>query len=434
VGRDKAVNVSSTSNIGNNGLYVGGITGFARGTGVGAHVYDCDYRQGIILVNSDTGIVYIGGLVGGGVTPASTIESCYSHAGDIIVNKKGAGNINIGGLIGYYFNGAGGLIKDSFSLNHIVVNTEPGTTGIISAGGFIGSRGGSTTNVSYCYAKGNVSVLGYGAINAGGFIGNDSIGSNITNCYATGNVSAISRGSGDLLMGGFSSSVCNVSNCYSTGGVFADKTGTDNMRVGGFAGQPLGANNMIKNSFATGNVTAQRNSNDRIDVGGFFGFMRYGTTVNDETTVYNTLKNCAALGRSITATGGNPRNAGRVYGREGEVFIVMQNNHAFNGMIVTESATYGAPASVRTDVTLTKGRGEKDGADAHEGNFRDIRFWSNPPPVNTEDPPEEDNSVSFDVTKHGLDFSETHWDFSTVPSRGYPVLRASPNGPRMGGQ
>jgi hypothetical protein len=132
------------------------------------------------------------------------------------------------------------------------------------------------------------------------------------------------------------------------------------------------------------------------------------------------------LGARITVTGPGTKNIGRVFGLQREHPSEKQNNHAFNGMRVTESNTYGAPASVRTDVTLTKGRGTKDGADAHEGNFRDIMFWSNPPPA--------DNDVEFNSETHGLDFSETHWDFSTVPSRGHPVLRASPNGPRMEGQ
>jgi hypothetical protein len=423
-------NLSQSDAIRDYGLFVGGITGFIRGpltnTSTSTSVDNCDYRHGVILVNSDTGRVSIGGLVGGTGTNSNIINNnnssilfSYSHAGNIIVNKKGAGIINIGGLIGYYISAANGYIKDSFSLNHIVINSETGATDNISAGGFIGYQEPGT-NVIYCYAKGNVSVFGYGAINAGGFTGcietqNSSSVKN-TNCYATGNVSAISRGNENktLHVGGFSSQCFNVSNCYSTGDVFADKTGTGTMRVGGFVGMSPNSSNQttIENSFATGNVTAQRSSSE-IEVGGFLGNLVRNTT----------LKNCAALGRSITATGGSTRYAGRVYGSEYSQPNVKQNNHAFNGMKVTQSATYGA--SEKTDVTLSKGRGEKDGADAHEGNFRDIRFWENMPPAN--------NSVAFNTATHGLGFSKEHWDFSTVPERGHPVLWGS-DGQRMGGQ
>jgi hypothetical protein len=53
------------------------------------------------------------------------------------------------------------------------------------------------------------------------------------------------------------------------------------------------------------------------------------------------------------------------------------------------------------------------------GIFRNRNFWK--------------DAVVADGSG-GLGFSEADWSFTTVESRCYPVLRASANGPVMGGQ
>jgi hypothetical protein len=70
-------------------------------------------------------------------------------------------------------------------------------------------------------------------------------------------------------------------------------------------------------------------------------------------------------------------------------------------MLLYQSDTYAAGILTMTPApgTHNPGGGGRDGADAHNGNFRDRTFWT------------------------GLGFSAAVWDFSTVESRGYPILR-----------
>jgi hypothetical protein len=186
------------------------------------------------------------------------------------------------------------------------------------------------------------------------------------------------------------------------------------MYVGGFGGRmgSPSSKTTVENCFATGGVISQRSDSGRYYTGGFIGYSLGPTSYS------HFLLNNAALGKSVTATGkgstSNPRVVGRVYG-DTVSGATRTNNYAYNNMAVTESDTYGANNSQMSDVTLTINRGEKDGGDAHLGIFRDRRFWTNPLPA--------DNTVVFNVADYGLCFSASVWDFSTVESKGHPILR-----------
>jgi hypothetical protein len=410
------------------GLFVGGVTGYMYGAGTGteqqAKLDDCIYRDGTILLRSNRGSVFVGGAVGK-VYDTTAISDSYSVAGNFTINKDGVGDFFIvGGFIGDH---RGGSIKNSYSENPVVVNTSSGATGTIYSGGFSGRISSDATNpVEYCYAKGNVSALGYGNMRVGGFTGMSYSNASVSYCYAAGNVSAISRSaSNNVFAGGFSGSNYYMSNCYATGDVAADYSGSSaTFFVGGLSGQSASTTNVatLENCFATGSVIAQRSDDSAaFNVGGLIGRLENAASI---------VRNSAALGKSVTATGGtnNPtatptqnRYVGRVYGNTASG-VTITNNYANNGMTVYSDNNYGAAfPKLRWDASgdnkpIVSDRGGNDGGDANLLSvFRDRRFWTNPVPAN--------NTTVFDIKDHGLGFDPAIWDFSTVESKGHPILR-----------
>jgi hypothetical protein len=195
----------------------------------------------------------------------------------------------------------------------------------------------------------------------------------------------------------------SLSDCYALGNVFADMpTGYGNsLNVGALVG--CVEEKDVEHCFAAGSVIAQMNSSRSIDAGGLVGVITgYGLSLF--------LKDSAALGASITVTGGNPQRIGRIIGdNEGPVGV--QNNYANNDMRLYYSSTYGSgrPTEIPT-VPPGRGSGNEPGLDANTGNFHNPVFWQTT-----------------------LNFSTTNWDFSEVVSKGYPRLKDS-DGAIMGGQ
>ena len=397
-----------------NGVVVGGLVACL---GSGTTMTDSIYRQGIIKATVAIGSFYIGGAIGFiHVSAAPTVTNCSANAGKIdILKTGGSGNFYAGGFMGY---GSTGTISRCYSENNMVLMSE--NASILSiAGGF----SGTASNVSYCYAKGTVSVKGSGHILAGGFAGRII---NANNCYAAGNVYVINNvgGSGfQKCAGGFTGcigqGVCTISDCYALGDVFMNSATAGACYAGGFSGTYYtldGSDRLltIKNSFAAGSVTIQSNGTTIVGGGGFIGNMK---------STHDTLINNAVLGRSVTITSpasGANRGIGRIWGYGAPIAPDSGNNYAYNAMGLYDSSVYGDPSpagGVVANGDPDKGQDKKHGADAHFGNFRDRTFWGN-----------ADGSV-------GLKFnSTTNWDFSTVEARGYPILRASSGGPAMGGQ
>ena len=416
VGGNNAVNNESISDF--VGLFTGGITGYIRGANKEkkAILNECNYRLGTISVTSGEGSIFTGGAVGlvdadinqydYTVIPNAEIVSCSSMAGNYLINKKSSGfYFFAGGFIGFH---NGGAIKRCYSENPININTTEDARIPVSAGGFAGSILSDVNNpIQYCYAKGNVSVFGYGSICIGGFTGSSGEEGIISYCYATGNVSGICLSTASKMgmsAGGFSGSITNVSNCYSTGDVFADTIQDAN--VGGFSGNLVGG--ASEKCFATGNVVAQkRNMGINLYVGGLFGLITEGS-----------LEKCVALNISVTATGShNPMfSENRVVGRVfGHIDGFNSDSYAYNGMRVYGDNTYGAAfPKLRGDPTgdndpIVSDSGGRDGADTHLGLFHNPSFWQNT-----------------------LDFGINFWDFSTVAGKGHPILRGEDGKPMAG--
>jgi hypothetical protein len=125
----------------------------------------------------------------GRILQYANITNCAALAGGFDIEKTGAGaQFYAGGFLGDFH--SSGTVSGCYSEGPVVVNTGASATGGVIAGGFAGRINAA---ISYCYAKGDVSALGYGDLYAGGFAGfiQDP---GVSSCYAAGSVSAVSLG------------------------------------------------------------------------------------------------------------------------------------------------------------------------------------------------------------------------------------------------
>jgi|GEM_PF-4295289 len=214
-----------------------------------------------------------GGLVGN--ASSTTITNCYT------TGAVHGGIYTTGGLVGEVVsNGSETKIVDSYSTCVVV--------GSFDVGGLIGyTWNGSIIN---CHTTGNVTGgCVVGSLNNGEVGGLNNGGGSITNCYTTGNVT----GGDNSIVGGLAGTSVNdpTTNCFATGNV----TGGKGAIVGGLVAKSF--HNILKNSYATGNVM----SGDSSTAGGFLGYNEGGYTTN-----------CYAIGSLIT--GGNYAKVGGFVG------------------------------------------------------------------------------------------------------------------------
>jgi len=227
-----------------------------------------------------------------------------------------------------------------------------------------------------------------------------NISSNINCCYTSVNVSVL-QSNGRVYAGGFigTGGFYSLSNCYSLGNMFVDLKSTsedENNYVGAFSGSCiLYGSGFIAHNFSMGSLTAWSSELGRTYIGGL-----NGNTLSSSSFYQNNV----VLGASITVTGSGTTYIGRV---DGTVESGSPSNYAYSDMTLSTRTAYNAPW---TDVTPDVGAATKDGADAHDGNFRDPAFW------------------------RGLGFSDDDWIFSTTVGMRHPILRASKNGLEMAGQ
>ena len=203
-----------TGNIYNENL--GGLTGMNNGT-----ISNC-YVTGSVTGSYSR---RVGGLVG---LNYGRITDCYT------TGTAAGGNSSIGGLVGWN----SGDVNDCYSTD--------AANGCVQVGGLIGyNYNGAITG---CYAAGTTFSSGSldmeSYSNAGGLIGQNS-GGNITNCYATGAVNGSEYYVGGLV--GISDG--NITNCYATDVVIGSGY------TGGLVGQNNGGN--ITTSFWDVNTSGQ---------------------------------------------------------------------------------------------------------------------------------------------------------------------------------
>ena len=366
----------------NRGLIVGGLVGQL----IEAELIDSHYRQGNITVNLLFGSTSLGGAVG--YSAVSNITNCSAMSRTFEIITDVCNYIVVGGFAGQII--FGGEINNCYSDNPVTMRKlyYSSDESAVYIGGFVGW---GSSNISYCYSKGDVSVQTPVNSYVGGF-GGTMYGDSFKNCYASGNVSVLSMNDVDISVsvGGFmaSSNAYSFTNCYSLGNVFVDSNGNNSVAVGGFVSN---SSYDAKHNFSMGAVTVW-NSTGITTAGGFSAGL----------SVY--CQNNVALGASVTVTGSGTKYIGRVGGRVSGGSL--SNNYAYSDMTLSTRTSQSASWSA---VTPTVGAATKDGANANNIDFRNPDFWK------------------------GLGFSEDDWIFSTTVGMRHPILRAS-DGTEMGGQ
>ena len=414
VGRDNAVNTMDSAHDSSSGLLVGGVVGLLENS----RLEDTDYCEGSLWVRSGLGYAKIGGALGMARGSSANVTDCTFLGSGFTVNKTNTGTIfYVGGFVGDFYSGTA---QNCSSTSPVVITMETTATGSVYAGGFSGRI---NANISYCYGKGDVSVTGLAQIKVGGFSAWTLASSTnyIRNCYATGDVNAVSQGNNYVYAGGFLSELTMIlEDCYATGNVTVTKPNAGSNGViyaGGLVGYCSSAagTGSINRSFATGTVTVHRNGGVQTNAGGLVG----GENVTAAGS-RKTITNSAALGQSVTATSGSTRNIGRIFGFG--YTDKKSNNRALIDMQLYQHATYlfNNPSAE----TITNAHDDKDGQNATDLNFRRIDIWRNAAPA----------AGTAPGTLNGLGFSDTNWDFNTVQTRGYPILRGVDGVGLLGGQ
>jgi len=201
--------------------------------------------------NSDfvSGVGLFGHLAPGGKVTQVGIENVNITGGD-----------NVGGLVGYIWDGT---VSNSYSTGSM--------TGDKSVGGLVGYNHGTVSN---CYSSGTVTD----GENVGGLVGYNDYGT-VSNSYASGTVT------GNSSVGGLVGYNHNgtASNCYATGNV----AGTS--YVGGLVGENYGST--VSNCYSSSTVTGNYEY-----VGGLVGF-------NFASSVSNSFWDTETSGQS-TSDGG----------------------------------------------------------------------------------------------------------------------------------
>jgi hypothetical protein len=386
VGSGTGVNTISTDMVYTTGLLVGGLAGLVQNTAL----RDLDYKQGTVSVTSNQGTAFLGGAIGKTYTGAD-VNDC-SMAGNFTITKTNTGNtFYIGGFVGDFYSGTA---NNCYSLAPVMLDMQADQN--LRIGGFAGRI---NAPISYCYAKADINVAGQGEIRAAGFSAMTVSSPNtIQYCYATGNVNVVSEGNKAIYAAGFITVInMNIENCYALGNVFVDKQGDGTIHAGGLVAD-ANSGREVTHCFAVGSVTVHRNgTGGTTNAGGLVG--------NIDGT--HKLQYSAALGASVTATGTGTRRVGRVIGNKTSTGTI-SNNHAYNDMKLYSHNDYD-PGGL-SPIALPSTPAD-NGASAGSGTFKSASFWQTT-----------------------LGFPAAAWDFSAVTGRGYPRLRASPNGTVMGGQ
>ncbi|MDR3020450.1 MAG: hypothetical protein LBU66_06055, partial [Treponema sp.] len=347
----------------------------------------------------------------------------------------------VGGFIGDLY--STGIIRNCYSESLVVLNTASDSTDTFSlaAGGFAGRIGlNMDIRVSYCYAKGNVSVLGYNYIYAGGFCGIFNSSAFASFCYAAGNVSAILLGNIEgafINAGGFAGTARSLSDCYALGEVFVYASSNRAINAGSLVGRINGNGERIYRSFARGDVIVQTTSGTaaNINVGGLVGSNRDASTI----------QNSVSLAGSITVMGfpapddAENRRFSRILGmpNTGSNAPTLTNNHAYIDMKLyhkTDPSTIGTTIDLTTvpDIGVVSSANGKDGANVTLGTLRSLPFWEDTLGFD-ENVTITDSAVSVNNPTGLAADTYPAWNFSTVGARGYPILRTW-DGSIMGGQ
>jgi filamentous hemagglutinin family protein len=358
------------------GYYTGGLIGYYNSTAA--------ITDGVFTQASISGGTWVGGLIGymaqaASISGASALNpltvaidvTATGNAGGLVGRSfgavsnvrstgkvTGAGNSNVGGLIGQA-DGSGGIT------NATATGNVTGTTSSGSVGGLVGAyqnsgatsgnrvegivSGGSNTGGLYGYYNSTAAVTDgtftqtsiTGGAWVGGLIGYMNQAASISGASAANpwvmatNVTATVNGGG---AGGFAGrSYGTLANLKATGTVTAN---VNNTQVGGLVGRASGSTGTtLSNLTATGTVTS--NSGSSLNVGGLIGWA-------DGT---GTLTASSASGNVVA-----PTNAGSVGGLVGAYeFSGATSGNSASGIVTGGFNTGGLYGYYNSAATITDG-------------------------------------------------------------------------------
>jgi hypothetical protein len=375
----------------NTATYIGGIAGYYdTADGTSPTVSNCVAGGTLFIQSRGNGQMYIGGVFGyiRGLTgyPVNVVNCRYEDGDITALRTLGSGVFYVGGFAGYI-----GSFSNFSGCRSLAGSVSAHSNSTIDVGGFAGRMNAAT--LDGCYALTNVSSTGSTAQLTGGLVGS-TVSSEISRCYAAGSVQVISTaGTDSFYTGGLVGNVndTDISDSYALGNVLADKTaGNGAVNAGGLAGNFSTSGKIIERCFSAGTVRARSTESGSINAGGIVGQGMSGTM----------LRNCAALGASVTVQGSGTKSIGRVSGAPAGT---NSNNHAVNTMLLFSDAGYNTPYPATT--TPASSATGKDGADVTDSSLRTQSFWTATPSA-------------------GLGFTAgvSGWNFNSVYARRYPAL------------
>ena len=219
----------------------------------------------VVEVASISGDSYVGALAGR--AEQSTISRVQIRA--VAVNSKlQARGARAGGMLGETI---GTTITNVISDLNIVGGGNNDDADYV--GGIIGYV--SSSDISYAYSSGSVSVIGSEPDNVGGLVGYMQNNSAIS--YSSASSSVTSNGSDSWAYGGLVGRMENNSTIsYSSASGSVTSNGADNSLYGGLVGELI--NSTISDSSASGSVTSNGNDNDFYS--GLVGRMENNSTIS----------------------------------------------------------------------------------------------------------------------------------------------------------
>ena len=339
-------------------------------------IYNCSVNSNI---SNNHPRYATGGIVGVVEDYSLEIENC-SFSGSV------SGIDNAGGIIGYFYGGAGGTVRNCNNSGEIIVNADYNTG--ICAGGIVGEC--ENVVISGCWNSGEVK----GADRMGGISGK---GGSIVNCYNIADIDGSTSISEICRIGGIVGEIENsddyLFNCYNTGnligyivgGIVGDNYATvrncynfgqlSTFENGGSLGGIVGwSHSIVANCYNTGEIIGGGRINDSI--GGIVALLSSGA-------IYNCYNAGAVSGRS-----------GQVGGIAGEDRVSNSIYNCYYGINCTNQSVSGNDSD-RTGYTLT------------ESNAKSLSWYTTSSNWNSSYP---------------WDFNYI-WQISSGVNDGYPTLR-----------
>ena len=341
--------------------YVGALCGF---------VYNSDATLNNVTASGTIKLVggkeaYVGGVIGCS-NGMLNVKKCNSLA-NIQCNLPSS-YVIVGGVLGY----AKASIN-MYGCSHKGDITVSGSTEC-DAGGVLGEVGGAnrTVTLESCNHTGKISVTSTGAVDLGGVAG---VSGSFARCFASGDISVSTENKG-IAVGGIASHGGTANNCYYAGKI-TTKNGDANFYVGGIFGNSGSAEKVITSGSIS--VTNGDDSKSITSDGFAAGIIGY--------TSGGTLTNCAtAMSVYITNTEGV---------KDDQIGYISTYNYKYENCYAASSLSELYNNGERV--------GDSKGFNTFEpsNNFKTSGFYSST-----------------------LRWSSSIWDWSTVTTLGYPVLKA----------